>query len=95
MNLPQNIVPFVAHSPKAEALENIDVLQNLEFLIEQQSDTPEDVRAYVQSMHLVLDGFARRFRMPSAHLPEPEPAHLVLSASSIKQQQWAGMLNSA
>ena len=74
MNLPQKTVPFVAHPPKTEALETIDVLQNLAFLIEQQSNAPEDVRAYAQSMHLVLDSYARRFRMPSAHPAEPELA---------------------
>ena len=87
MNLPHKTVPFVAHPAKTEALETIDVLQNLAFLIEQQSNAAEDVRAYVQSMHLVLDSFARRFRTPSAHPAEPESGLLLCSASREPKQQ--------
>ncbi len=64
MSLPQESFSLAAHSPKIEALKNIEMLQNLAFLIEHQSDLPDETREHVKMMQGVLDDLSRHFLPP-------------------------------
>ncbi len=59
MSLSQNITPRIASLSEAEALHKLEMLQNLAFLIEQEAGSPENIRAYIKTMHGVLDNFSQ------------------------------------
>lgn len=57
----------VAPLSRADALHNLETLQNLAFLIEKEASSPENVRAHVKTMNGILNDLSRHL------LTRPEP----------------------
>ena len=53
----------IAPLSKADALHNLEVLQNLAFLIEQEASSPENIRGHVKTMNDVLGDLSRHLLM--------------------------------
>ncbi len=68
MSLQQELSSLAVHSPKNQALEDVETLQNLAFLIEHQADLPDETREHVKTMQVVLDDLSRSL-LPSAGAP--------------------------
>ncbi len=68
MSFPQGPLLLAARLPKVEALRNIEMLQNLMFLIEHQADLSEETREHVKTMQSPLDDLTRHLLSSASKL---------------------------